>query len=598
MPPAPRHSPPAGPVDDPAYGGLGLASASPFSRVPTWGLVGLSATALAVAWAWPGVQAWATPVLTGCGLTLLAAAAVRRRRSPAARRETASPARPALHALVAASSSEAPSPNRRAEDRERMLLSEGAIAPQDSLTALANRVRFGACVTQAIARAQFAPGRPFAVLYLDFDRFKQIDDTLGHEAAERFLAQVSRRVAAAVRPGDTIGRLGGDEFAVLVEGLPDQTAVLALAERLQQRLAQPYLLQGTELQASACIGITFSDLGYTAPGDVLRDADIALHRARALGRGRTLVFDADWRLQLVDPEQIEQALRLALQTRQLGLVYQPICDLKTGQVDSFEALVRWQHPQLGPVPPAALLPLAEETGLMSALTDLVLRTACQQWQAMQRQLPAHWQPRLHLNVSVTDLCREGFARQVARTLKAHRLDPAQLVLEVAEGPLMARRQGAMPEMQALRALGVGLSVDDFGQTATSLAHLAELPVTGFKLDAALVAGLLLGGAGMEQVRAVLTLGEALGKQVVAEGIENPGQLQALRQLGCRRGQGYLLARPLLPDMALAVAERRHQPLTPPVPVLGEEMVIERLPPIRPQRGAADARPSGRRTPLH
>jgi diguanylate cyclase (GGDEF)-like protein/PAS domain S-box-containing protein len=427
------------------------------------------------------------------------------------------------------------------------------IAYHDGLTSLANRIRFGACLAQAIERCRSEPDYAFAVMYLDFDRFKLINDTLGHSAGDRFLTLVAQRIRDQVRPNDTVGRLGGDEFAILVDQVGDETALVAMADRLQQTLAVPYALDGTEVTSSASIGITFSSVGYETPGDVLRDADIAMYRAKAAGRARTALFDASLRAQLASQVNLERDLRRALEQQQLHLVFQPIYDLATGLVDSFEALVRWNHPEQGPVPPATFIPIAEDSALISGLTDWVLGRACAQLREFQRGLAAGVpRPRVHVNVSGTDMCRASFVSQVATALLSNGLEPGQLTLEITESTLMQRLDSALDVMGRLRELGVGLSVDDFGTGYSSLSYLSTLPITSLKIDRSFVQRLQDDTKDAEVVKAVITLGKALGKTVIAEGIETPAQLAQLRALGCGLGQGYLLARPLSPDRAAAV----------------------------------------------
>ena len=274
-------------------------------------------------------------------------------------------------------------------DAEAQLLH---IAYHDSLTALANRIRFGNCLAQAIERCKEDKRWQFAVMYLDFDRFKLINDTLGHSAGDRFLTMVAKRIQLQVRPTDTVGRLGGDEFAVLVENLGHEDATVAMAERLQRALAAPYQLDGTEVNSSASIGITFSSVGYDTPGDVLRDADIAMYRAKAAGRARIALFDASLRAQLAAQVNMERELRRAIDQKQLTLAFQPIYHLASGSIDSFEALVRWTHPELGPVPPATFVPIAEDSAMISALTDWVLGAACAQIKEFQRLSPGGRKP--------------------------------------------------------------------------------------------------------------------------------------------------------------------------------------------------------------
>ena len=431
------------------------------------------------------------------------------------------------------------------------------IAYHDSLTSLANRIRFGACLALAIERCQQDATHRFAVMYLDFDRFKLINDTLGHTAGDHFLTTVAQRIRHQVRPGDTVGRLGGDEFAILVESYARDDDVMVMADRLQRTLAEPYSISGTEVNSSASIGITFSSVGYDSPGDVLRDADIAMYRAKAAGRARIALFDASLRAQLAAQVNMERDLRRAIEQAQLSMAFQPIYHLPTGRIDSFEALVRWNHPELGPVPPATFVPIAEESALIGALTAWVLATACAHLHSFQQRAPGGRKPRVHVNVSGTDMCRASFVAQVTSALLSNHLEPQQLTLEITESTLMHRLDSALLVMGRLREIGVGLSVDDFGTGYSSLSYLSTLPITSLKIDRSFVQR-LQGAAQVtkdaEVVKAVITLGQALGKVVIAEGIETPDQLAHLLALGCEFGQGYLLARPLTPDMAAAMSQ--------------------------------------------
>ena len=434
------------------------------------------------------------------------------------------------------------------------------IAYHASLTLLANRILFGACLAQAIERCRADGRQRFAVMYLDFDRFKLINDTLGHAADDQFLTIVAQRIQLQVRSNDTVGRLGGDEFTVLVENLAHEDDAMAMADRLLSALAAPYVIAGTEVTSSASIGITFSSVGDETPGDLLRDADIAMYRAKAAGRARIAVFDASLRAQLAAQVNLECDLRRAIEQTQLSLAFQPIYTLATGRIDSFEALVRWQHPDLGLVTPSTLVPIAEDSALIGALTAWVLDQACAQFKTFQPLMPARRRPRLHVNVSGTDMCRLGFVAQVAATLPCNGLEASQLTLEITESTLRHRLDSALDVMGRLREIGVGLSVDDFGTGYSSLKNLSTLPITSLKIDPSFVQrleGLDHHSKDTEVVRAVITLGQALGKTVIAEDIETPAQPDQLAQLialGCEYGQGYLLSRPLTPAMAWAMAQ--------------------------------------------
>ncbi len=426
------------------------------------------------------------------------------------------------------------------------------MAYHDSLTSLANRARFGHSLALAVDRCNKDRRRNFALMYLDFDRFKLINDTLGHGVGDEFLVTVAQRILKQVRPGDTVGRLGGDEFAILIEDLEGEHLAVAMAERLQVALRKPYLVGGTEVNSSASIGITFSSIGYDTPGDVLRDADIAMYRAKAGGRARYAVFDASLRAHIADQLHLERDLRRAIDGDELFLAYQPIYDLGSGRINSFEALLRWNHPERGLVGPDVFIPIAEDSGLIGTVTELVLTRACRQLKAWQSSLDEQGTKlRMQVNVSGTDLCRLALVSHVTRALLTNGLEPWQLTLEITESMLMKRLDSALETMTQLRELGVGLSVDDFGTGYSSLSYLSTLPITSLKIDRSFVQRLQDGTRNSEVVKAIVTLGHSLGRAVIAEGIESPAQLSKLRELGCGFGQGYLLARPLSAEMAEA-----------------------------------------------
>lgn len=431
----------------------------------------------------------------------------------------------------------------------------------DGLTSLPNRALFSAQVDTAIERCRADPKHLFAVMYLDFDRFKLINDTLGHGAGDQFLVLVANRIRRLVRPADTVGRLGGDEFAILIEGVAGEPVAVAMAERLQQVLRTPYTIGDTEVNSSASIGITFSSIGYATADEVLRDADIAMYRAKAAGRARYALFDSSLRAEIADQLHLETDLHRAIESHQLYLAYQPIHDLRTGKVVSYEALARWNHPERGPIPPEIFIPIAEESGLIGALTDWMLTQACRQLKTWQQRSGRYATIGLHVNVSGTDLCRPSLIPHVTSTLLATGVEPSRLTLEITETTLMKQLDTALEMMSRLRQIGVGLSVDDFGTGYSSLSSLSTLPITSLKIDRSFVQGLHDGGQNSEIVRAIVTLGDALGKSVIAEGVETPAQLAHLRQLGCGFAQGYLLARPLTAELAEARLDEAGAPIS-------------------------------------
>jgi diguanylate cyclase (GGDEF)-like protein/PAS domain S-box-containing protein len=424
------------------------------------------------------------------------------------------------------------------------------IAFHDSLTGLPNRRRFGEMLTQAVERSSTDPRQGFAVLFIDFDRFKLINDSLGHAAGDEFLVGVSRRLRDTVRPDDVVARLGGDEFAVLLHRIEHEANVIAMAERLLTALRLPLDVAGAELTSSASIGITTSLIGYARPEDVLRDADIAMYRAKDAGKDRYAVFDVALRTEVTRRVQIEGDLRRAVAEGQLSLVYQPIYELRSARLIGFEALARWTHPELGAIGPDVFIPIAEEVGLIVPLTDFVLRTACADLKLWQQLDPSFADLTMNVNVSGKDIAHGGLVARITRALVAARLESQHLVIELTENILMDQLKVALPLLEDLRTLGVGLSVDDFGTGYSSLAHLSDLPVDSLKIDRSFIGGTRSGSKQAAVVRAVVTLGHSLYKRVVAEGIETEQQFEQLRDMGCETGQGYHLSRPLT---ALAVA---------------------------------------------
>ena len=438
------------------------------------------------------------------------------------------------------------------------------IAFHDSLTGLPNRGRFHILLTQALTASKTDPGRHFGVMFFDFDRFKLINDSMGHSAGDEFLIQVSRRIQEHVRPGDLVARLGGDEFAVLVHQLDSDDCVVNLAERLQRVLKQPMQIGGVSVTTSASIGITYSRLGYETPEDVLRDADIAMYRAKAGGKARHVVFDSDLHTEVTDRVRLEADLREALSKGELMVHYQPLYNLASGRLRGFEALARWRHATLGDIGPDVFIPIAEETGLVIELTDMVLSRACRQIRHWQRRHESLADLKVQVNISSNDLAHSALAERVARALRESRLTPQLLTLELTENILMKRVDGAMVTLEELRRLGVGLAIDDFGTGYSSLSYLSSLPIDSLKIDRSFVAGMREGSKDAEIVRAIVSLGASLGKSVVAEGIETQSQFAQLRDLGCENGQGYHLSRPLSPsDVELLldciVTEQRFGP---------------------------------------
>jgi diguanylate cyclase (GGDEF)-like protein/PAS domain S-box-containing protein len=420
------------------------------------------------------------------------------------------------------------------------------IAYHDSLTDLANRNCFQERLRVAVERSRTERRFRFAVMILDLDRFKLVNDSLGHPAGDELLKEVARRLNACVRPRDLVARLGGDEFAILLEETSVQADVLALGDRLLRSLERPASINGTEVRPLASIGVTFSDLGYREPDEMLRDADLAMYKAKADGKARLALFDSSLHEQLGHKLQLEADLRRAIGEGQLSLVYQPLYDLTPHRLNGFEALTRWVHPIRGAISPTVFIALAEETGCIEALTRWAIDEAVRQHAAWRRSSPEYAELVMHVNVSGKDLARPPFVPHVREVLERHGLPARLLVLEITESTLMEHREQALLALRELTGFGVKVGIDDFGTGYSSLAYLSTLPFDCLKIDRSFVIGMDLSRQNLEIVRTVISLGRTLNKQVVAEGIETHEQLVRLRQLGATIGQGYLLSRPLAP----------------------------------------------------
>ena len=420
----------------------------------------------------------------------------------------------------------------------------------DPLTDLPNRALFLDRLQHMFHRSRRALGNPlFAVLYLDLDRFKAINDSLGHQAGDELLVNTARRLERCLRPGDTLARLGGDEFTVLLDSINCEADATGVAERIHEELAAPVEVHGFEMFTSVSVGIALSSAGYECPDDMLRDADTAMYRAKAGGRAGHQVFDGDMHQRAVSSLRLETDLRRALERREIVPYYQPIVELDDGAVIGFEALARWRHPSGGLLPPDLFIPVAEETGLVGPIGDWMLAEACRQAREWQQKDPRWSGLGISVNVSGRQLAHGGIAQAAERALATTGLDPACLTLEITESALMHNLNTGAGVIQRLHAMSVGLHLDDFGTGYSSLAYLHSFPVDALKVDRSFVNRMDRVGHQPAIVKAIVSLAQNLGMEVVAEGVETRGQADALRALGCRRGQGFLYSKPLPADEA-------------------------------------------------
>jgi diguanylate cyclase (GGDEF)-like protein len=426
-------------------------------------------------------------------------------------------------------------------------------AYHDPLTDLPNRARLLERLGQALARAG-RRGEPVAVLFLDLDRFKLVNDRLGHAAGDRLLAAVGQRLQRCARPGDTVARLGGDEFTVLLDGLADAAEAERLAAAAAAALEAPFALDGHEVAVSASVGVAVAEPGRgVSPAELLQDADVAMYRAKARGKARFEVFAPAMGEGVRARAALAADLRRALERVDLRLAYQPVVDLATGRVVAVEALARWEHPTHGEVAPAAFVPLAEETGLIAPLGRWALGEACRQARAWQETVAAP--PAVAVNLSPRQFQQPGLVEDVAEALRASGLPPRLLSLELTEGAMVADADEAVAILRQLKGLGVGLAIDDFGTGYSSLAYLQRLPVDRLKVDRRFVAGLGRDAGDDAIVEAVVGLAHTLGLGVVAEGVETAEQAARLRELGCRLGQGFYFGRPQSAEAVRALLEK-------------------------------------------
>jgi diguanylate cyclase (GGDEF)-like protein/PAS domain S-box-containing protein len=415
-------------------------------------------------------------------------------------------------------------------------------ALHDLLTGLPNRALFGDRLGQALA-AQERRGGCVAVLFLDLDDFKSVNDTAGHQVGDALLEAVALRLRTSTRAADTVARLGGDEFAILAEALPDPQEATELAERIRQHLRQPLLVKGRELFVHASIGISVATVPGVPAEELLRNADVAMYVAKSEGKNRHRHFDHAMHQAVVDRMALQSELTRVIEDSQLTLHYQPVVDLASGQVTGVEALVRWVHPERGLVPPASFIPVAEQTGLIIVLGRWVLETACRQLQQWD-QAGLGGGLELNVNVSVRQLREPGFAAATAAVLNQSGVRPDRLILEITESLLMENIDAILEVLHELRALGVRLAIDDFGTGYSSLAYLVKLPVHVLKIDRSFITHLDDDPNNATLVRSILKLARDLQLQTVAEGIEQAALVDTLRRLGCDKGQGYHFGRPL------------------------------------------------------
>ena len=450
-------------------------------------------------------------------------------------------------------------------ERQRMLNELTNAALFDKLTGLANRALLTERLTYAHERARDIPALGFTLLFLDFDRFKYVNDTLGHDVGDLLLKAIAGRLRSNLRAtesttrdvsGNTVARLGGDEFVVLLDGVMHADVVKVVADRLLEALASPYQLAGHVVRSSASIGAVIYSAEHTSADDMLRDADIAMYEAKARGKACHVLFTSAMGDAVRTRVSLENDLQAAIGTSQLHLAYQPIVSLEDHTVHGVEALARWTHPTRGIIPPSTFIPIAEETNLILPLSDYLLREACLAFARWHSAGSVQQLQYISVNLSRMQFADPNLMGKIIGVLRETGVRPDQLQLEVTESQIMQNRQSSLRLLAELRATGIRLAMDDFGTGYSSLSCLQEFPLDVLKVDRAFVANLGLGRDHAALLHAVVTLADNLNLQVVAEGIEDAEQLAMLQALGCGFGQGYLLARPM---SATAIADLLNAP---------------------------------------
>jgi diguanylate cyclase (GGDEF)-like protein len=435
------------------------------------------------------------------------------------------------------------------EIRERQRAEEQLeqVAYHDSLTSLPNRAFFLELIWNAIWRQRRQPDIQFAVLYMDLDNFKRINDSLGHSVGDKLLVEVSERLKSCIRKSDTIARLGGDEFVVLIDQVKDVHQLTRISKRILNSVAKPYNIAGHEIITTCSIGIVLGNMLYNQPDEIFRDADIAMYRAKELGRSRFEFFDQKMRIKIMERLKLEDDLQRAIDRSEFYLNYQPIYNLITKKIIGFEALIRWDSPDRGIIQPLEFIPIAEETGKIVEIGEWVLYEACRQFKKWETQFYSNVQGLIiGINISGIQLFHKNFFSLIKKVLKTSGVDASSVRLEITESAIVKDIPEATRKLFQLKELGVGIQLDNFGKDYSSFSYLSNLPLDVIKIDQSFILDFHQSRS-IGLVRSMVSLGEEWGMDVIAEGIETDEQQVCLENIGCRYGQGFLFSKPLTPE---------------------------------------------------
>ena len=437
-------------------------------------------------------------------------------------------------------------------------------ATHDALTGLPNRAYFMTRLTEALQASKREPSHNVSVLFIDLDRFKIVNDSLGHIMGDRLLIAISKRLRDCMRPADTVARLGGDEFTILVEGKYDLAEVTRIAERIQQEFNLPFQIGDNEIYSSASIGILHASDSHSSSEEMMRDADTAMYQAKRSGKARHEIFDENMFAVARETLQLETDLRKAIERNEFSVLYQPIISLSTDEVVGVEALARWEHPEFGCISPGKFVPLAEEIGWIDALGKQIMKKACLQIREIFRELESARDLKLSVNLSCKQFANVDLVEQIAQVLEETDFPRDRMKLEITESVFFEYQDRAIEMLNHLRGLGIETDIDDFGTGYSNLGYLVRLPIATLKIDRSFVGMLSETGANREVIRTIILLARNLGIKVIAEGIETEAQRDELRDLGCDLGQGYFFARPMSADHFRLFLEGRTHPYIPSI----------------------------------